>query len=107
MLHLEPKTQGPEYSFDTTLIGYVQGESLLVSIPFNNDAAIKLLVGTPYKTCIGTGDSVYAFQTEILRICEQPHQYMHLDFPAGIQGITLRRAQRLSVDEHALVLNIY
>ena len=106
MLHLEPTTQGPEYSFDTTLIGYVQGESLLVSKPINNDMAIKLMVGTPYKARIAAGDSVYAFQTQILRICAQPYQYMHLDFPAGIQGVALRRAQRLSVDERALVLNI-
>ncbi|VAX08933.1 hypothetical protein MNBD_GAMMA26-2188 [hydrothermal vent metagenome] len=106
ILHLQPVNQGAEYSFDVTLIGYTPGESLVVSHPLNNDAAIQLVAGAPYHATISSGDSIYAFETEILRVCEQPYQYMHLHFPAGIQGVTLRRAQRLSIEEPSLTLSI-
>jgi len=106
ILHLQPVDQGTEHSFDVTLIGYTPGESLVVSQPLNNAAAVKLIAGAPYQARIISGDSVYAFETEILRVCEQPYQYMHLHFPAGIQGITLRRAQRLSLKEPSLMLSM-
>jgi len=106
LLHLQPASQNPEGGFDVQLIGYMPGESLLVSQPINNTAAVKLVAGMAYQARIISGDSTYAFETEIVRICEQPFQYMHLRFPTGIQGVTLRRAQRTQVSASQLVLNM-
>ena len=106
LLHLQPVTQNPDSGFDVQLIGYMPGESLLVSQPINNAAAVKLVAGTAYQARIISGDSTYAFETEIVRVCEQPYQYMHLRFPHGVQGVTLRRAQRTQVGESQLTLNM-
>jgi len=106
LLHLQPVAQNLGGSFDVQLIGYMPGESLLVSQPINNTAAVKLVAGMAYQARIISGDSTYAFETEIVRVCEQPYQYMHLRFPKGIQGVTLRRAQRTKVNESQLVLNM-
>ncbi|MFC1602148.1 flagellar brake protein [Pseudomonadota bacterium] len=106
LLHLQPTTQNPEGSFDVQLIGYMPGESLLVSQPINNTAAVKLIAGAAYQARIISGDSTYAFETEVIRVCDQPYQYMHLRFPKGVQGVTLRRAQRTQINESQLTLNM-
>ncbi len=106
LLHLQPVTLSPDSGFDVQLIGYMPGKSLLVSQPMNNAAAVKLVAGMAYQARIISGDSTYAFETEIVRVCEQPYQYMHLRFPKGVQGITLRRVQRTQIKESQLILNM-
>ncbi len=106
LIHLQPISQSSEGGFDVQLIGYMPGESLLASQPINNTTAVKLVAGMVYQARIVSGDSTYAFETEIMRVCEQPYQYMHLRFPAGIQGVTLRRAQRTQLTGSQLVLNM-
>jgi len=106
LLHLQAVAQNPDSGFDVQLIGYMPGESLLVSQPINNTTAVKLIAGMAYQARIVSGDSTYAFETEIVRVCEQPYQYMHLRFPKGVQGVTLRRAQRTQIDKSQLVLNM-
>jgi len=106
LIHLQPVSKSAEGSFDVQLIGYMPGESLLVSQPINNTAAVKLVAGMAYQARIVSGDSTYAFETEVVRVCDQPYQYMHLRFPSGIQGVSLRRAQRTQVSESQLVLNM-
>ncbi len=106
LLHLQTAAQSPDSGFDVQLIGYMPGESLLVSQPINNTTAVKLIAGMAYQARIISGDSTYAFETEIVRVCEQPYQYMHLRFPKGVQGVTLRRAQRTQIKESLLVLNM-
>lgn len=106
LLNLQPVLQNSGGGFDVQLIGYMPGESLLVSQPLNNMAAVKLVAGMAYQARIASGDSTYAFETEIVRVCDQPYQYMHLRFPKGIQGVILRRAQRTQISDSQLVLNM-
>lgn len=106
LLNLQPVAQNSGGGFDVQLIGYMPGESLLVSQPLNNRAAVKLVAGMAYQARIASGDSTYAFETEIVRVCDQPYQYMHLRFPKGIQGVILRRAQRTRIGASQLVLNM-
>ncbi len=106
LLNLQPVLQSSGSGFDVQLIGYMPGESLLVSQPLNNMTAVKLVAGMAYQARIASGDSTYAFETEIVRVCDQPYQYMHLRFPKGIQGVILRRAQRTQIRGSQLVLNM-
>lgn len=106
LLNLQPAAQNAGCGFDVQLIGYMPGESLLVSQPLNNRSAVKLVAGAAYQARIASGDSTYAFETEIVRLCDQPYQYMHLRFPKGIQGVILRRAQRTRISGSQLVLNM-
>ncbi len=106
LLSLQPPVRDSGGGFDVQLIGYMPGESLLVSQPLNNQVAVKPVAGMAYRAYITSGDSTYAFETEIVRVCDQPFQYMHLRFPDGIQGVILRRAQRTRIDGSQLLLNM-
>ncbi len=105
-MHLRSADDPRTELFDVTLIGYVQDKSLLVSQPVVDDKSHELDEQMLFNASIAAGDSVYAFQTRILHICDQPFPYMHLLFPREIQGGALRRSQRHIINEPAVVLNV-
>jgi len=42
------------------------------------------------------GNRVYGFTTKVMRSCLKPYPYLHLAYPAEMEQITVRKAQRVS-----------
>lgn len=81
------------------LLGYLQGESLMI-----RPAAGVTLGSYP----LGEGDMLtvrgfsgrlaFGFQSEITKIRYVPYAYCHLRFPSAIVGMEIRHAERVQVD---------
>lgn len=84
-----------------TLIGYLAGRSLLVSLP--PDAASPA-AGEPCVVRFQAGDRLYAFDTRVLCIASQPFSYLHLAYPEGVQTGGARRSQRVQVNDMVMML---
>ena len=74
-------------SYVSTLIGYVQDNSLIVAMP-----ASDLLVGEPFiegdqvQVSLFSGNSVFNFMVFVDKIIKVPFKYLHLSFPKEIHG---------------------
>lgn len=82
----------------TELIGYVDGEYLIVKIPFENGLSIQIQTEDPVVLRILAGVDVYTLTCKVKTIFKAPYYYMHLGFPTDIKSIALRGAVRAKVN---------
>lgn len=89
-----------------TLIGYAPGRSIMV-MPQSAAAPAtppRLRAGDPCVARFESGDNLYAFDTQVLCLAEQPFVHIHLAYPQGVQGATVRRSQRVPVNDVVMML---
>lgn len=99
---LEPV--GGDACYLVELIGYVTDRSLLVTPPREEDGRISVREGDEVAIRYLGGDNSYAFYTRVLRVCSEPYPYLHLEYPAGVQGAITRRGMRYPIDGPVLSL---
>ncbi|MBI5463118.1 MAG: flagellar brake protein [Gammaproteobacteria bacterium] len=89
-----------------TLIGYVPGRSIMVMLQSaaEPDARQPLRMGDPCVVRFEAGDHLYAFDTQVLCLAEQPFVHAHLAYPQGVQGTMVRRSQRVPVNDVVMML---
>lgn len=81
----------------TELIGYVDGEYLILKTPFENGLSVQMQVDEQVTLRILSGVDVFTLTCRIKNIFRAPHYYMHLSFPTDIKAIALRGAVRVKV----------
>lgn len=79
------------------LIGYIKGQSILVTTPVLAGQRVDMADGERLELRMLTGNNIYIFQSEILRVCVSPSHYLHLRYPERIQMQRLRSASRTQV----------
>jgi len=84
--------------FYTELIGYVDGEYLIVKTPFENGLSVQMQVDETVTLRILSGVDVFTLTCKVKTIFRGPHYYMHLSFPTDIKTIALRGAVRAKVN---------
>lgn len=78
------------------LIGYLQKHSLLITAPRNSLGAIlPLAEGDTLVLRAFSGQNAFAFACDVQRVCRAPYNYLHLVFPASVQGTMIRKAPRV------------
>jgi c-di-GMP-binding flagellar brake protein YcgR len=91
--------QGSNQSvYYTELIGYVDGEYLIVKTPFENGLSIQLHAEDLVTLRILSRVDVFTMTCRIKSIFRGPYHYMHLAFPTDIKSIALRGAVRAKVN---------
>jgi hypothetical protein len=90
---------GPKQKiYYTELIGYLDGEYLIVRTPFENGLSVQMKADDYVTLRILSGVDVFTLTCRIQTIFRAPHYYMHLSFPTDIKSITLRGAVRAKVN---------
>jgi hypothetical protein len=84
-------------SYYAQLIGYIKGQSILVTTPVAGGQRIAMTEGERLELRMLTGSNIYVFQSEILRVCISPSHYLHLRYPERVQMQKLRSASRTRV----------
>lgn len=87
-----------------TLIGYVPGRSIMVMPQAEAKTRQILHVGDACVARFESGDNLYAFDTQVLCLAEQPFLHAHLAYPQGVQGTMVRRSQRVPVNDVVMML---
>jgi hypothetical protein len=82
----------------TELIGYVDGEYMIVKIPIENGLSIQIQVDEQVILRILSGVDVFTLTCKVKTIFRAPYYYMHLGFPSDIKSIALRGAIRVKVN---------
>jgi len=89
-----------------TLIGFLYGQSLIVTLPKKKDHIVQVDRGDKLTVRFNRADTIYAFNCNIMEINQTPYPHLHLTYPENIQARLLRRGNRIEVDKHALQLKI-
>jgi c-di-GMP-binding flagellar brake protein YcgR len=86
-----PSREAQKYLF-TRLVGYVQGVSILVTLPREDEHWVAVTEGDEVEVRTLTGNNIYVFRSEVLRVSLMPSPYLHLRYPEKVQHQQLRRA---------------
>lgn len=90
--------------YNCPVIGYLPGQSLLVTTPRRDGKTILVREGQPLVIRMLSGNSVYAFSTQVLCSSSKPYPYLHLGYPKQLERIVVRKAQRARAD---LIVSVY
>jgi hypothetical protein len=85
-------------SFGSVLIGYVEGEYLIVRTPTEGGFAMSLANGEWLKVRLFTGTRVAEFDTALQRQFGAPVSYWHLQYPQTVRASILRVVPRVRVE---------
>jgi len=83
--------EGQKYLF-TRLVGYVHGVSILVTLPREDEHWAAVAEGDELEVRTLTGNNIYVFRSEVLRVSLMPAPYLHLRYPEKVLHQQLRRA---------------
>lgn len=79
-----------------TVIGYIPGYSLIVTMPRTDQFTGQLLLeGDQILVRLCSGRYVFSFTTFVDKLVKQPFNYLHLSFPKHILGQTVRKSRRI------------
>ena len=92
--------------FQVTVIGYVDGRSLLITAPTVNGHILLLREGQQFVVRFLSGTQIVGFNSEIMKIYNNPFSYVHLKPPDEVEQLNLRNAYRVELDIIASVYKI-
>ena len=95
-LQLEPAKGSACYLID--LLGYRAEQSLIVTLPSNDDGTPSVAEGDEVVIRYLGGDNSFAFYSRVLCCMEKPYPHLHLEYPSGVQGIITRRSLRVPIE---------
>jgi|GEM_PF-420381 len=90
---------GPQQGvFYTELIGYAEGDYLIVKTPFEKGLSVQVWEGQQLSFRIFSGVNIFTFNCTVKTTFLAPYYYMHISFPADIKKTALRDAIRAKAD---------
>ena len=104
-LQIELPVDGSRAHYFTSLIGHVDGQSVLARTPIVQGAPIAVREGSPALLRAFSGKYAYAFETTVLKVCRTPFAYLHLAYPAAVRATAVRGAARVQVELPATAVN--
>jgi len=94
-LQIQPPAQLTQERFTVRLIGYLDGQTLLVTPPYANGLRLPLQENENVVIRYFSGQNAFGFSTTIEKIQKLPFEYFHLSFPQTVKGMIIRKAPRV------------
>lgn len=79
------------------LIGYLKNKSIIITIPADEQGSIFLKAGESVVVKVFSGKHILAFPCTVLAVITNPFPYIHLNYPAEVTGIVVRKSERANV----------
>lgn len=77
-----------------TLIGYLEGQSVIVTTPIVNGRMMLVREGQVFVVRLFSGKTAYAFTSMARRVTNTPYPHIHLAYPKEIRGLVVRSSSR-------------
>lgn len=86
-----------------TLIGYLEGQSVIVTTPIINGSMMLVREGQDFVIRLFSGKSAYAFTSMAKRVTNTPYPHLHLSYPKEVRGLVVRGSSRgrINIISHA------
>jgi c-di-GMP-binding flagellar brake protein YcgR len=105
-LGLFPAGEEFDEGFAVELIGYLPEGSVLVTMPLHRGVPVVVEPGDHFVVRVAQGDARYAFEAQVLSVAHVPYPHVHLTYPEGVEGMMLRRGNRVSAHHAELHLTL-
>ncbi|HEY5718018.1 MAG TPA: flagellar brake protein [Motiliproteus sp.] len=89
------ETINPPKRYPVKLIGYSEGDSILVSPPTIQGKTFLLPEGQLLRVRLMADNVACGFETQVMRNCRLPFLYTHLSYPKAIKSVAVRQASRV------------
>lgn len=100
---LSLETVDPPGRYGVRLIGYLPGNSILVTPPAVNGRPVILKADKPVTVRAAIGGKVCAFTTQVRQMSMKPYPYIHLEYPKQLFAMQIRSTERIRVELPAVV----
>lgn len=77
-----------------TLIGYLEGQSVIVTAPIINGSLMLVREGQDFVVRLFSGKTAYAFTSMAKRVTNTPYPHLHLAYPKEVRGLVVRSSSR-------------
>jgi hypothetical protein len=96
-VQVEPPAQLGTGRVSAKVVGWVEGQNLILTIPQTPAGRLCLHAGEFVVVRAFTGRSAFAFSCTALRGTAKPIDFLHLSFPDRIDGVDVRSSPRFRV----------
>jgi c-di-GMP-binding flagellar brake protein YcgR len=93
-MQLQVQTGTEKSRYLVTLIGYVAGQSVIVSMPLINRRPMPIREGQNLNARFFSGRNAYAFSAVVRKTAGTPYPYLHLSYPREVRGLVVRSSPR-------------
>ena len=98
VLNLQLTSRYSGQRWNARLIGFLEGESIVVTMPRNGGALVPFYTEDDVTVRYLAGREIHGFSTRVLKVATQPYPYLHLAFPRAIERVTIRQEERVPMD---------
>ena len=106
MLQMSPSGRESVEKYYVKFIGHLEKRSILVTAPIAEGKTLFVKPGQNFTVRAFSGKNVYTFSTSVLDSHSNPYPYLHLVYPASVNGIPFRKAQRIKVSLPAQIISV-
>lgn len=92
------ETRSPRGRYVVQLVGFREGNSVIVTAPRGNSGPLPLNEGAPVTLRLMAGNWICAFETRVLKVQGQPFGYWHLEYPSRLDTQRVRHHTRVPVN---------
>ncbi|MES9856753.1 MAG: flagellar brake protein [Sedimenticola sp.] len=105
ILQLQRISADSEDRYSAVLIGYLPGNSVLVTSPIVDGKVLFLKEGHRFAVRLLKGSHIYGFVSTVIMTAVKPYPHLHLSYPNEIESIAVRNAQRVDTNISGFVHN--
>jgi c-di-GMP-binding flagellar brake protein YcgR len=87
--------------YATTLIGFLPGQSLIISTPRKQGKAIFVREGQAFTVRMLQGSNIFGFVARVMKVSSKPFPYLHLAYPEEVEIAVVRNAPRVATEIRA------
>jgi c-di-GMP-binding flagellar brake protein YcgR len=91
--------------YQVNVIGYVEGHSLMITAPQKNGNFVLLREGQQFVVRLLSGTQIIGFNSEVLKVYNNPFSYVHLKPPLEVEQLNVRNAHRVELKVIATIQN--
>ncbi len=88
--------------YATTLIGFMPGQSLIITTPRKQGRPIIVREGQSFTVRMLQGSNIFGFVARVLKSVSSPYPYLHLDYPDEVETAVVRNAPRVTTEIQAI-----
>lgn len=102
--HLQIQFTGDdETRYSSRVIGYLPGQSLVVTTPKVDGHVMPVSEGKEAIVRLMSGNTIVGFTVKVIMVSVRPYPHLHLSFPQDVQAVTVRKALRVTLNMTASV----
>ncbi|WP_316364878.1 flagellar brake protein [Candidatus Thiodiazotropha sp. CDECU1] len=102
-LQFAPPSENVE-RFAATLIGFMPGQSLVITTPRKNARPIIVRDGQSFTVRMLQGSNIFGFVAQVLNASSKPYPHLHLSYPSDVESAVVRNAPRVPTEIDAQVV---